>query len=130
MAWEEITKRVHGRSAFGAGWLKYPAVSINSNGLTFNAIFIDAFAVKIGTNLQVLIDKGQRRIGIKVCTDPGAAHDGLWPAREASKKGTALYIGCSAVSKAFADARGRAFRAHMNAGERVIEISLSSENRL
>ena len=136
MAWESI--RLHsgnGRGArYGQEWWDVPAVAINKTGLTFNQKFQECFDCRVGTRIALSFDKEGHRLGFKVANGdaplPGAGILRLAGKSCKGSKGRALLLACKGgLGTRVIDCIGYAYRAHLNAGERVIEVSLDPSNR-
>ena len=130
MAWEKIERRVVGGAMqYGADWARLPAISLGRSGLSLNRAFCDAFGLKRDGAVEMLVDREGRKIGIKVIAN-GDVNTTFFRLRRSSNKSRTCSITNKAVPRMFPDCVGRAYRAHLNPGERVIEIELSPENQL
>ena len=131
MAWEVVTRKASGRNRYGANWHKYPCVSVGKTGLALNEMAQEVFDLKVGCRVFVLFDAVRRIIGIKKAIN-GEDLEGAYALRRHNSNGkkasTTLGCFCSTLTKRFSDCHGRAYRAHLNPGERIIEVSLSPEN--
>ncbi len=128
MEWEPVLKKGAGRGhAHGIGWLKYPCIAIVKAGIRANRPFMDAFGVAEGTRMFLFFDKTNRRIGLKKAIN-GEDVESAFTFRNDSSHANSLLMSSVVISKTFPDCQGRAFRAMLNASERVIEVSLCTEN--
>lgn len=131
--WEIVEKKQVGcLSLHGEQWRTIPAVAVNKTGLSMNAPFVSAFA-KHSTAVLILVAKDQRKIGLKFIPhgefDPTAFK---FSAIKSGKKGGSgsRSCHCKIVGERFPDCVGRAYRAHVDASGKVIELELTPENML
>lgn len=130
MAWETVEKkRAGGVRAYGPRWETDPAVSVSKTCVTFNAKFIKAF---LGDRSEVLllIDREHKKLGVRVTGEQDAAGFRISQRSKRCSESSARSMANSQIAKAFPEAVGYAYEAHLNPGERVIEISLTPDNRL
>ena len=126
--WEPIDRKQRGgHGCYGEGWLKYPAVSITRSGITFNVIASDLW-LTAATQIFVLVDKGNRVIGIKAVPRGEEQPDAFAIPIARKGEGTARGISIKKIPNIFADCVGHAYRAHMNGKGTVIEVDLSPDN--
>lgn len=130
MAWEQIQK-VQGRFAYNAEWATHPCVSVTRHGLGLNEQFLSVFAQKKREAI-ILIDKQNKLIGIKFPT--GEDVNGAYRLNETSahKKGgrVSKSISCKRIPKAFPEFVGNCYRAVLNSEQRMIVVTLTSENKV
>jgi len=128
MSWIVLKPRNSGGGRYrGKGWEEFPCIAFGKTSIYLNVQFQEAFDVREGTPLVVLIDKDSGRIGFKKL-ESGDDSTFAYTARcEKGKRcrSPVLRVNCSAVAKCFPDRVGDVFRARLNHGERVIEISLT-----
>jgi len=128
MAWEQIIRKQGGQRPYGLMWEQVPCVGVLRAGLSFNVPMQTTFSLREGSYVLIFVDKNNRRIGIKVATTQEEQDIAFKLQGAAGKGGQTLHISCKPLLTTFADCRGHAYRAHLNAGERVIEVSLCVDN--
>lgn len=131
MAWEQL-ERGNGPGGFSRPkqWRECPCVKINKTGMTINKSFVEAF-MGDSSHVLIFIDQVNRRIGFKVAEGGESNAYRLSTIHAKKKKGSgSKHIGKDTFGKKFPDCVGYIFRAHLNPGERVIEVDLSPENRV
>ena len=132
MSWEEIRSKGKGVvGCYGEMWNKVPCVSVGKCGLTFNFVAAEAFGIERGQYMRILFDPDRRVLGFKRCVNDedlvGSYKVSLSGHGKITKSDT-FHIHCDEIGKKCPDCIGHAYRAHLNAGERVIETELSSTN--
>ncbi len=129
MAWETVEKRPQGGGNYGIGWKKYPCVAVHKDRITLNDMFLQAF-IAGANSLMVMVDEEKRLIGLKVPVKDDSYQGAFTIQKPGGKKGNSRSVACKRVGRRFPDACGRAYRAHLNPGERIIEIELSPQNEI
>lgn len=125
MSWEKLEKEISGGRKNDGRWNTLPMMGINKGTLSINGIFCQTFGIDEKSQIGVFLDRKNRRIGIKVCTDEEKAREEGWRvqfAADQSKKSAS--VGIKKVAKAFPDCVGKIFLARLNPGERVIVAEL------
>jgi hypothetical protein len=133
MAWEIVHKGGSGGKPKGEAWNSVPAIAFNKTGITMNRPFCDVFGVKKGTYIMRCADRSRRVIGLKVVPDGDSLMDACKVDYATNGKGTGtqcMSISGNHLAKLFPDCIGRIYRAHLNPGERIIEISLAPNNTI
>jgi hypothetical protein len=136
MTWETISIKTSGNrgAKYGDEWWTVPAVSVTKGGLTFNQKFQEAFDCHVGSRILIHFDKEGHRLGFKIANGSdellGSGTLRLSGKSNTGSKGTAISLACKAsLINRIIDCMGYAYRAHLNAGERLIEMSLDPKNR-
>jgi hypothetical protein len=127
MAWEVIEAANRG-GVYGAEWKTTPAVSLSSTCVVFNKPAADTFRLRKGQYVRVLFDSSRRIIGLKV-VPAGETIEGAYKVG-GEKDCKNLSITCKTLCNKVQDCWKRAFRCHLNPGERIIEVDLSPDNQL
>lgn len=131
MAWEEIRSKQAGRSLlYGKQWAELPCVAVTKQGLTLNSAYSSVFDIQAKARVFILFDKERRAIGIRKAVN-GEPIDGSYTVSRNPGKSTrsTFVIPCGELAKRISDCRGKAFRAHLNPSERVIEVLLDPSNQ-
>lgn len=126
MVWETIEKRYSCKGPYGVRWKDYPAVSITKGGLTFNQKFCEVFGVHKGGYVEILKDVERRLVGVKILQRD--ADGGFKVSNNKARKGVSRHITITTLAKVFPDCCNKAFRAHLNSENRIIQIDLSPDN--
>lgn len=132
MVWENIVKPPRqGGQIYGAKWNEFPCMSLTGNGITINQMAMEVFGLKLGNYVHLCFDSERRCLGLKKVVDG----EDLYGAAKISKSSGATKKSCQiGIPKGYRDrwkdCRGRAFRAHLNSTDRIIEISLQPDNML
>lgn len=128
MAWEQIIAKrgILDRAArYGEVWTSGPAVAVNKGGIQFNDQFINSFGVAIGQRMRVCLDEDGKRFGFKILTNGDDLSGSYTVGVDTGKKGNAsksnLKISCITFLRRIPNCCGKAFKARMNPGERIIE---------
>lgn len=128
MAWESIVAS-HGGSRHGTDWKIVPAVSLSKTNLTFNKPAVETFRIKRGSYVRLLFDPDRRIIGVKIIPTGDSLVGAYKVGADKNGRGN-LSITCKQLCVRVSDCWQRAFRCHLNPGERIIEIELSPDNAL
>lgn len=131
----EIQHRIVRGNSYGSDWMRYPCVAVTRQGVTFNNLFLEAF-LSDRRSVIVLIDKERRFIAFKTPGAQDVNDSTVFNVRSHSKSknskkgnGSGAALAHKVIPTTFPDLVGMAFRAHLNAGERIIEVDLSPTNR-
>jgi hypothetical protein len=131
MSWQEHHKESRGGMR-AREWDTVPAASVTKHGMTFNGPFVTAFGLNPGNYIRLMFDLENRKIGIKVIPN-GENITQAFKLQFCKGKSTvsrALHVTCQSLMRRFTDCTGRVYRAHLNPGERIIELALTPENVL
>ena len=131
MAWVQARKKKIGTSRlYGDNWRVQPAVAINKSGVTFNEAFLSTF-MNGSKGVVVFYNKEERCIGFKTPGPQDGDAGDIYSLRHSSPTAkTSRMIGWSKPGKMWPDSTGRAYRATLNGGERMIVVKVCAENEL
>lgn len=121
-----------GQRGYGNNWDKYPAIAVNKGGFTVNAMAAETFGMKAGQYVRVAMHSERRAVGFKVVPNGDSLIGAIkiQPNSGGNKGSKTLKIQCAPIARKIPDCHRRAYRAHLNAGERIIEVDLSPDNML
>ena len=134
MSWQSFGPPQRGGRVLERDWDRIPAVRFGKSYLVLNKPFVEAFNIKPHDAVDLLFRNGElgsRALGIKKLTGDAVGTGRMVhsPREDRGARGTCV-IHCSQAAKRFPDCPGQAYRAHLNSGQRVIEISLEPGNIL